>query len=160
MRRLARRVGAPLLWLLAALAALAAPALDAKTTVIDDGGTLPYDAPLVLRWQQLSPRRPVNMTLTGTTSIRVRLNVAAWLHRTGRIYLLLPAQQPASLSAAWTTQGRLLPGKAVAGSRTLVYAGAVTTPFIEDVLQLTLNVDSRQMRQLYHVNFQFQMDEP
>ena len=46
-----------------------------------------------------------------------------------------------------------------AGSRTLVYAGPVTTPFIEDVLQLTLNVDGRRMRQLYHVNFQFQMDE-
>ncbi|HYM26822.1 MAG TPA: hypothetical protein VET66_01630 [Steroidobacteraceae bacterium] len=140
-------------------AALAGPSLAAKTTVIDDSGTLPYDAPLVLRWQQLSPRRPVNNTMTGTASIRVRLNVGAWLHRTGRIYLMLPAQQPASLSASWTTQGRLEPGQIAAGSRTLVYAGPITTPFIEDVLQLTLNVDARQLRQLYHVNFQFQMDE-
>ena len=140
-------------------AALAAPCLAATTTVVDDGGTLPYDAPLVLHWQQLSPRRPVNNTMTGTTSIRVRLNVGPWLHRTGHIYLMLPAQQPASLSASWTTQGRLLSGRIVAGSRTLVYAGPVTTPFIEDVLQLTLNVDARQLRQLYHVNFQFQMDE-
>ncbi len=149
------------LWIVALWlgAPLAAPCLAAKTTVIDDGGTLPYDAPLVLRWQQLSPRRPVNNTMTGTTSIRVRLNVGAWLHRSGRIYLMLPAQQPASLSASWTTQGRLEPGRIAAGSRTLVYAGPITTPFIEDVLQLTLNVDARQLRQLYHVNFQFQMDE-
>ncbi len=155
MSRPTRKLPALVLWL---LAALAPPCPAAKTTVLEDGA-LPYDAPLVLRWQQLSPRRPVNSTLTGTTSIRVRLNVAAWLHRTGRIYLLLPAQQPPSLTASWTTQGRLLAGRMTAGSRTLVYAGPVTTPFIEDVLQLTLNVDGRQMRQLYHVNFQFQMDE-
>lgn len=146
----------PLLWL---LAALIAPATQARTTVIDDTGTLPYDAPLVLRWQQLSPRRPVNNTLTGTTSIRVRLNVGSWLHRTAHIYLLLPAQQPGYLTASWTTQGRLLAGRIISGSRTLIYAGTLTTPFIEDVLQLTLNVDASQMRQLYHVNFQFQMDE-
>lgn len=155
MSRPIRQLPALALWL---LAVLAPPCPAAKTTVLEDGA-LPSDAPLVLRWQQLSPRGPVNNTMTGTTSIRVRLNVVAWLHRAGRIYLLLPAQQPASLTATWTTQGRLLSGRITAGTRTLVYAGPVTTPFIEDLLQLTLNVDARQMRQLYHVNFQFQMDE-
>ena len=43
-----------------------------------------------------------------------------------------------------------------------MYTGMVTAPFIEEVLQLTLHVDGRQMRQpqLYHVNFHFQMDQP
>ena len=147
----------PLLPLLMVLAA--AQAGPARTIVIDDSGTLPYDTPLVMHWQQLLPRRPVNNTLTGTTTIRVRLNVGPWLHRTGRIYLMVPAQQLGSLAASWTTQGRLLAGRITSGSRTLVYAGAITTPFIEDVLQLTLNVDARQMQQLSHINFQFQMDE-
>lgn len=148
------------LTMLGLLLVLVAPAAYAgRTSPIDDAGTLPYDAPLVLHWQQLSPRRPVNNTLTGTTSIRVRLNVGSWMHRAARIYLLLPAQSPGTLSASWTTQGRLLPGRITSGSRTLVYAGPVTTAFLEDVLQLTLNVDARQMNQLYHVNFQFQMDE-
>ncbi len=40
-----------------------------------------------------------------------------------------------------------------------MYSGLITTPFIEDVLQLTLEVDGTQMRQLYHVNFRFEMDE-
>ena len=35
--------------LLLMVLAVAVPA-DAKTTVIDDSGTLPYDAPLVLHW--------------------------------------------------------------------------------------------------------------
>ena len=132
---------------------------DAKTTVIDDSGTLPYDAPLVLHWQQLSPRRPVNNRMTGTLTLRVKLNVAPWLRRPGRIYLVLPAQQPGAMSATWSTQGRLLAGRVSSGTRSLVYSGSITTPFIEDVLQLTLEVDGTQMRQLYHVNFRFEIDE-
>jgi hypothetical protein len=145
----------PLLLLLTVLI-VAVPA-DARTTVIDDSGTLPYDAPLVLHWQQLSPRRPVNNRMSGT--LTVKLHVAPWIRRTGRIYLMLPAQQPGAMNASWSTQGRLLPGRLSSGTRALVYSGLITTPFIEDVLQLTLDVDGTQMRQLYHVNFRFEMDE-
>ncbi len=147
----------PLLLLLTVFAA-ATPA-DAKTRVIDDSATLPYDAPLVLHWQQLSPRRPVNNRMTGTLTLRVKLNVAHWLRRPGRIYLVLPAQQPGAMNASWSTQGRLLPGRLSSGTRALVYSGLITMPFIEDVLQLTLEADGTQMRQLYHVNFRFEMDE-
>jgi hypothetical protein len=140
------------------LLASALPA-TAKTTVIDDSATLPNNAPLTLHWQQLSPRRPVNNLLTGTLSLRVKLNLAPWVRRNGRIYLRLPAQPPGRMTASWTTQGRLLPGELRAGTRTLVYAGPITAPFIEDVLQLTLNVDASQLQQLYHVNFIFEMDE-
>jgi hypothetical protein len=146
----------PLLLLMTLFAAIPA---DAKTTVIDDSGTLPYNAPLVLHWQQLSPRRPVNNRMTGTLTLRVKLNVAPWLRRPGRIYLVLPAQQPGAMSATWSTQGRLLAGRVSSGTRSLVYSGSITTPFIEDVLQLTLEVDGTQMRQLYRVNFRFEMDE-
>lgn len=147
----------PLLSLMVLVAALPA---EARTALIDDSGTLPYDAPLVLRWQQLSPRPPVNNRMTGTLTVRVKLNVAPWLKRPGRIYLVLPAQQPGGINASWSTQGRLLPGRLSSGTRSLVYSGLITTPFIEDVLQLTLDVDGTQMRQLYHVNFKFEMDEP
>ena len=65
-----------------------------------------------------------------------------------------------ALSASWTTGGRLLPGRVAAGSRTLVYSGPITSPFIEDTVQLTMNVDGRRLQQqLYHINFRFEMDE-
>ncbi|MBV9344621.1 MAG: hypothetical protein JO341_10400 [Gammaproteobacteria bacterium] len=131
----------------------------AKTTVIDDGGTLPYNASLALRWQQPSPRSPDANRMVGTLTLRVRLNVSPWLRRSGRIYLALPAQQPGTLSARWSTQGRLLAGQVSAGGRALVYAGPLTTPFIEDTVQLTLDVDGRRMQQAYQVNFRFEMDE-
>ena len=46
-----------------------------------------------------------------------------------------------------------------AGGRTLVYAGPITAPFMEDVVQLTVTVDGRRMLQSYEVNFRFEMDE-
>jgi len=140
------------------LLALSVPAA-AKTTVIDDSATLPNDAPLALTWQQFSPRRPVNNLLTGTLALRVKLNVAPWLRRSGRIYLRFPAQPPGPMTASWTTQGRLLPGRLTSGTRVLVYAGPIAAPFVEDVLQLTITVDASQMQQLYHLNFTFEMDE-
>ena len=137
---------------------LAASAANAGT-VIDDSGTLPYNAQLAMRWQQLEPRHGTNTLMVGTLQLRVRLNVAPWLRHTGHIYLVLPAQQPGGITAAWTTQGRLLPGKLAAGSRALVYSGPITAPFIEDMVQLTITVDGRRMLQSYPVNFRFEMDE-
>jgi hypothetical protein len=63
------------------------------------------------------------------------------------------------MTVTWITQGRLLPGRVVSGGRTLVYAGPITTPFIEDMVQLTISVDGRRLQQLYHINFRFEMDE-
>ncbi|HEY2807547.1 MAG TPA: hypothetical protein VGI91_02020 [Steroidobacteraceae bacterium] len=138
---------------------LAGPAALAKTTVIDDSGTLPNNAALNMHWQQLSPRGPDANTMVGTLGLRVKLNVAPWQKHTGKIYLALPAQAPGPITVTWTTQGRLLPGRVVSGSRTLVYAGPITTPFIEDMVQLTIRVDGRRLQQLYHINFRFEMDE-
>lgn len=138
---------------------LAALPAAAKTVVIDDSGTLPYNAALTMRWQEATPRGPNATAMIGTLSLRVKLNVSPFLRRTGKIYLALPVQSPGAMTASWTTQGRLLAGRVVAGSRTLVYAGPLTTPFIEDNVQLTINVDGRRLQQLYRVNFRFEMDE-
>ena len=135
-------------------------AAEAKTTLIDDSGTLPYNAALAMHRQPLGPRGAANNLLTGTVQLRVRLNVAPWLRHSGRVYLVLPAQQPGAMSVSWTTQGRLLPGQLTTGGRMLVYSGPITTPFIEDVVQLTIAVDARRMQQAYSVNFRFEMDQP
>jgi len=135
-------------------------AAEAKTTVIDDSGTLPYNAALAMHWQPLGPRGAASNVLTGTLQLRVRLNVSPWLRHTGRVYLVLPAQQPGAMNVSWTTQGRLLPGQLATGGRALVYSGPITTPFIEDVVQLTIAVDARRMQQAYSVNFRFEIDQP
>jgi len=150
--RLTSRLAFCIIWL------IALPAF-AKTTVIDDSGTLPYNAAFAMRWQEFAPRGAAGNLMVGSLQLRVRLTVAPFLRHTGRIYLVLPAQQPGGMSASWTTQGRLLPGQVNSGGRTLVYAGPITTPFIEDTVQLTITVDGRRMLQTYPVNFRFEIDE-
>jgi hypothetical protein len=139
--------------------AVASVAHAGKSAVVDDSGTLPYNAALAMRWQQQQPRGPGATQMVGTLQLRVRLNVSPWLRHSGRIYMVLPAQQPGALQASWTTHGRLLPGQLLPGTRALVYAGPITAPFIEDVVQLTVTVDGRRMLGSYPVNFRFEIDE-
>jgi hypothetical protein len=138
---------------------LATGAARANTSLIDDSGTLPYNAALSMRWQEPRPG-PDGNRLVGTLQLRVRLDVSPWLRRHGHIYMVLPVQQPGGMTASWITHGRLLPGQLASGGRALVYSGLIASPFIEDVVQLTLTVDARRMQQAYPVTFRFEMDEP
>jgi hypothetical protein len=138
---------------------LASVAASAHSVAIDDSGTLPYNATLAMRWREISPRPRASMEMVGALDLRVRLNVAPWLRHRGHIYMVLPAQQPGTITATWTTNGRLLPGQVSAGGRALIYTGPITTAFIEDMVHLTVTVDGRRMVQSYPVSFHFEMDE-
>jgi hypothetical protein len=138
---------------------LASLPASARTVAIDDSGTLPYNATLAMHWREISPRSRASMEMVGTLDLRVRLNVSPWLRHRGHIYMVLPAQAPGAISASWTTNGRLLPGQVGTGGRALIYAGPITTAFIEDMVHLTVTVDGRRMVQSYPVCFHFEMDE-
>jgi hypothetical protein len=137
----------------------ASPAL-AKTTTIDDSGTQALEPSVRLRWKTAAPSRSgADNLMTGTTTLRVRINVTPWLRHSGRIYLDLPAQQPGPITASWITQGRFLPGQVRSGNRTLVYAGLITSSFMEDVLKFQFSVDGTLVRHPFPVTFRFEMDE-
>ena len=78
--------------------------------------------------------------------------------RHGRLYLVLPDQPIGPVRAAWTTQGRLLPGQLTSGQRALVYTGPVTTPRLDETLLLKLETDGTQMRNSHRLNFHFEID--
>jgi len=135
-------------------------AARAKTTTIDDSGTQAIEPAVSLRWKSATPSRSgADNLMVGTTTIRVRINLTPWLHRAGRIYLNLPAQQPGPLNASWTTQGRLLPGQVHSGNRMLVYSGPIAAPFMEDVLTFQFSVDGTLIRRTFPLTFRFEMDE-
>jgi hypothetical protein len=135
-------------------------AAGAKTIQIDDSGTQALEPAVGLRWKSVAPSRAGGGNLMiGTSTLRVRLNVMPWLHRTGRIYLNLPAQAPGPIALSWTTQGHLLPGQLQSGNRMLVYAGAVTAPFLDDTLTIQYSVDGTLVRRAFPVTFHFEMDE-
>jgi hypothetical protein len=150
----------PAFFLALALSIIWLSTAQAKTTTIDDSGTQALEPTVSMRWKTTAPPRSgVDNLMVGSTTIRVRINVMPWLHRSGRIYLNLPAQQPGPVTASWITQGRFLPGQVQSGNRTLVYAGPIATPFIEDVLRFQFSVNGTLMQRPVPVTFHFEMDE-
>jgi hypothetical protein len=139
------------------LLALAAD-VGAATFRVDDSGSVPLESSTLMRWRQVAPSRQTDNTMEGLVNVQVRLNLAPWLGRQARLFLVLPEQPLGPMRAAWTTQGRLLPGQLVAGQRTLVYSGAITMPRLEEVLLLKLETDGTQLGNSHRVNFHFEID--
>jgi hypothetical protein len=143
-----------------ALSIIWASAAQAKSITVDDSGTQALEPSVSMHWKTATPSRSVDGRLMiGTMTVRVRISVMPWLRHSGRIYLNLPAQQPGSISLSWLTQGRFLPGQVVSGNRVLVYAGPITTPFMEDTLTFQFSVDGSLMRRAVPVSYHFEMDE-
>ena len=149
----------PWLVAIAFAAALGITGAGAATLPIDDTGTVTMQPTMNVRWQELSPRLRNGSLMEGALQVRVRLNVKPWVGRSGKIYMVLPAQLPGDITAAWTTTGRLLPGRVQSGNRTLVYSGTINSDVMEDTLMLSLTVDGQRMLQTYNLLFRFEIDE-
>ncbi len=155
------RPGLPATFFLAfVLSIIWCPAAQAKTTTIDDSGTQALEPSVMLRWKSAAPSRSGRDNLmVGSTTVRVRINVTPWLHRSGRIYLNLPAQQSGPIAASWITQGRFQPGQLRSGNRMLIYAGLISAPVLEDVLKFQFSVDGTLIQRPIPVTIRFEMDE-
>jgi hypothetical protein len=130
----------------------------AETFRVDDSASLPSESATNMRWKSLAPSRSASNLVDGATIVTVRLNLAAWRNRNGKIYLALPALPIGQVNAAWSTQGRLLPGELVSGNRTLVYSGNIKTNVLEDTLALKLQTDGRRLASPQRLQFHFEID--
>ena len=136
----------------------AVPAI-AATFVVDDGASAPQESTALLRWRRFAPSRANDSnTLEGALAVVVRLNLAPWMHRSGRVFLALPEQGTASVRVSWTTQGRLLPGSITPGNRVLVYAGPITTALLEETLTLQIEADGSRLPNMQRLKFHFEID--
>ena len=143
---------------LLALAVLAFDAGAAATYRVDDGASVPYEANVLLRWRELVPSRANDNTIEGTLVVAVRLNLAQWVNRNARLFLVLPQLDTTSVRVTWTTQGRLLPGTIAPGNRVLVYSGPITTPLLEEALTLKIEADGTRLPDTRRLNFHFEID--
>lgn len=140
------------------LLGLAASSVQAATYRVDETGTFPQESSATMRWRQVAPLRGGDNTIEGSTTVNVRLNLAPWLNRNGRLFLVLPEQPLTSVRASWTTQGRLLPGKLVSGQRALVYSGPIALPVLEETLVVRIETDGARMTSAQRLQFHFEID--
>lgn len=130
----------------------------AATFRVDDSLTLPNETTTAMRWRSLAPNRAIGNAVEGSSVLTIRLNLAPWLHRSGRIFLVLPEQPIGQVIAEWSTQGKLLPGQLVSGNRTLVYAGPIRASVLEDTIALRLQADGQRLVAPQRLQFHFEID--
>lgn len=147
--------------LIAALGLAAGQSLQAATHRIDDSATQVLSSSVRMRTDtRLLPRNGEPMTWTGTVDVRVRLDLAPWQGRNGKIYMTLPNTTGTPLTVTWASRGRLLPGVLRSGERTLVHAGPVPTGvgLFEETLQLRIDSDGRGLERPQQLQFGFEID--
>ena len=133
------------------------PATSPEVFRVDDSGTVVVDPVLEMRWQE--PGRAGSTSLvSAATRVSVQLNLAAWVGRSGRIYMVLPRTAGPSVRATWRTGGTLLPGSLISGDRTLVYAGAINSSFLRDMIEIELQADGARLARPESLAFAFEIE--
>ena len=144
--------------LLTTLAVIGITPATAATYLVDDGASAPQESTALLKWRQPAPSRSKDNSLLGAMAVVVRLNLAPWINHNGRVFLALPEQGTTAVKVSWTTQGRLLPGAITPGNRTLVFAGPITTPILEETLTLHIEADGGGLAGTQRLKFHFEID--
>lgn len=132
---------------------------QARTFKVDDSASQVLDPNVTMEWESIAPTRgPDANAVSGQFAVLVRLDVAAWQGRMGRIYMILPPTPSGTVTATWNTRGPLLPGTLRSGERSLVYAGPINAPLIEDTMRIQLQADGRHITRTQQLEFTFEID--
>lgn len=111
-----------------------------------------------MQWLPLNPGQPFAGGMEAWLRVNIRIDTRQWTGRSGRIYMVLPRDQASGVEAVWTTQGRLQGGRLVSGERTLVFAGAIPGPTLDDQMQVRLRSTPDWPSSSRRLNFHFELD--
>lgn len=136
-----------------------APVAHAAAFRIDETGTVVSDPVINMKWRTPSVgSRVLDNTVEATLRVDVRLNLAPWINKQARIYMVLAPVNSDRVRARWTTQGRLLPGTVASGERALVFQGPAAPATLTESLLLTLETDGQRLTQQQTLNFHFEIE--
>lgn len=131
---------------------------SAETFPVDDSRSQVLDNNIRMQWESVAPGRGRSTNVVGQTTVLLRLDVARWRGRSGRIFILLPARAESPIEARWTTRGYLQPGLLRSGERALVYAGMITADQVEDTLVLRITTDGERLERDETLEFSFEIE--
>ncbi len=149
---------ASLLLMALALAAPASAQSGAALPVDDSASQVMSASEVAMKWDSLVPGPGKSDRITGQVVVLVRLDLSSWQGRQGRIYQRLAPQPGSPVTVRWTAQGPLLPGSVRDGERTLVYAGPILWPRLEDTFRLTIEADGGRVVRPQNLEFSFEIE--
>lgn len=142
----------------AVLGGLMAAATWANPHRLDDSLSHTVPPNVQMQWLPMKSGQAYAGGMEAWLRVNVRIDTRDWIGRSGRVYMVLPRDQASSVEATWTTQGRLQAGRLLSGERSLVYAGPITTPTLEDQLQVRLRTNADWQSNSRRLNFHFELD--
>lgn len=143
---------------IAALFALLAAAAWANPHRLDDSLSHTVPPNVQMQWLPLKSGQAFAGGMEAWLRVNIRIDTRDWIGRSGRIYMVLPRDQASSIEAVWTTQGRLQAGRLLSGERALVFVGQITTPTLDDQLQVRLRSNADWQSNSRRLNFHFELD--
>lgn len=92
--------------------------------------------------------------------VRVRLHIDTRDRsgQRGSVFMVLPADQPPSVEAVWTSSGRLRAGRLVSGERALVFKGVLPADSLQDVLSVRLRTGPDWFGNSRRLSFHFEFE--
>jgi hypothetical protein len=147
--------------LLALLALLSAMGwASAATFLLDDSQSQVLDPQVPLQWRSISPAKGDHQVM-GQTRVHIKLDTRNWVGQQVRIFMALPAQPSSIVQANWTVQNQTLQaGQLISGQRSLVWAGIVRQPMLDDVMTVQVQTDGRFLSSAQQLRFYFEVEVP
>ena len=128
------------------------------TYAVDDSMSQVQAPSAALRWRDLLPTRDASNLMDARMDVRIVLNLAPWVGKQSRIYMVLPVLPQSNVEVQWTTTGLLIPGRLSSGQRQLVFQGPVPGPRIEDLMRVAVIADARDPVTPQRLNFTFEIE--
>jgi hypothetical protein len=139
--------------------AMAALPVRAEVFPVDDSASQVLQAgPVKMRWDSMAPTPGQPATISGELTVLVRLDVSPWQGRAARIYQRLAPVASGPVTATWTANGPLLPGKVQDGGRTLVYSGVVASARLEDTFRIHIQANGERVQRPQDLVFTFEIE--
>lgn len=144
---------------LTALVSMTAAALWAqpRAMLLDDSLSQVETPAVEMQWRPYSgSERDVGME--AWVRVRVHIDTRPLLGQRGRIYMVLPVDQPPSIEAVWSSSGVLLPGRVTSGERSLAYSGVIASTSLRDVMTVRLRTSSEWFSTSRRLRFHFEFE--
>lgn len=146
-------------WLVAWVLLVASTSVPAGTYRLDDSLTHTVPANVQMQWRPVE-RGVRDSGMQAWVRVNVRIDTRDWVGQRGQVYMVMARDDSASITADWTTEGRLLPGRISPGQRTLVFSGTITTATLEDQFVMRLQSQADWRGDTRRLNFHFELDTP
>jgi hypothetical protein len=128
---------------------------------LDDSGSHTVPPNVQMQWRHVpgSSRGGGRAdVMEATVRVAVQIDTSAHAGKTGRIYMVLPADGGSALAMEWQSDGRLLPGRLRPGERALVYQGPLPEARLADQLRVLVQSDGQWATASRRLSVHFELE--